>query len=207
MITRKCKITFIRHGSTVYTDGDILNDDINYPPLNELGRVEMEQISKWIQSRGLKVDKIYSSESCDCIKSAGILAKVLKQDFEIIPNLYTRRAGKWNGLSFEQIMDKYPEEFLEYKSNKADYAPQDGESLNDLNERVNSVISNLIKDNLTKRLVVVTNRDVIQSAVAGALNIPARHQTKICVQSASATQVSYFKDFSMLMYSNYFISL
>ena len=179
MIKRKCKITFIRHGSTVYTDGDILNDDINYPPLNELGRVEMEQISKWIQSRGLKVDKIYSSESCDCIKSAGILAKVLKQDFEIIPNLYTRRAGKWNGLSFEQIMDKYPEEFLEYKSNKADYAPQDGESLNDL----------------------------IQSAVAGALNIPARHQTKICVQSASATQVSYFKDFSMLMYSNYFISL
>ena len=104
-------------------------------------------------------------------------------------------------------MDKYPEEFVDYKANKADYAPQDGESLNDLNKRVNSVISNLIKDNLTKRLVVVTNRDVIQAAVAGALNIPPHHQTKICVQSASATQVSYFKDFSMLMYSNYFISL
>ena len=63
MIKRKCKITFIRHGSTVYTDGDILNDDCNYPPLNELGRIEMEQISKWVQSRGLKVDKIYSSDS------------------------------------------------------------------------------------------------------------------------------------------------
>lgn len=207
MIKRKCKITFIRHGSTVYTDSDILNDDINYPPLNELGRVEMERISKWIQSRGLKVDKIFSSDSCDCIKSAGILAKVLKQDFEIIPDLYTRRAGKWNGLSFEQIMEKYPEEFMEYKANKADFAPQNGESLNNLNNRVNSVISNLIKDNLTKRLVVITNRDVIQSAVANALNIPPEHQTKICVQSASATQISYFKDFTMLMYSNYFISL
>ncbi len=207
MIKRKCKITFIRHGSTVYTDSDILNDDINYPPLNELGRVEMERISKWIQSRGLKVDKIYSSDSCDCIKSAGILAKVLKQDFEIIPDLNTRRAGKWNGLSFEQIMEKYPEEFMEYKANKADFAPQNGESLNNLNKRVNSVISNLIKDNLTKRLVVITNRDVIQSAVANALNIPPEHQTKICVQSASATQISYFKDFTMLMYSNYFISL
>lgn len=207
MIKRKCKITFIRHGSTVYTDSDILNDDINYPPLNELGRIEMERISKWIQSRGLKVDKIYSSDSCDCIKSAGILSKVLKQDFEVIPDLYTRRAGKWNGLSFEQIMEKYPDEFVLYKENKADFSPQDGESLNKLNERVESVISNLIKDNLTKRLIVVTNRDVIQAAVANALKIPPKHQTEICIQSASATQISYFKDFTMLMYSNYFVSL
>ena len=44
MFKRKCKITFIRHGSTIYSDENRLNDSLDYPPLNELGKIEAQNI-------------------------------------------------------------------------------------------------------------------------------------------------------------------
>ena len=34
---RKCKITFISHGATIYSEEGRFSDAGNYPPLSELG--------------------------------------------------------------------------------------------------------------------------------------------------------------------------
>lgn len=203
MFKRKCKITFIRHGSTIYTDNCILNDDIEYPGLNEIGKKEVEKTAKWILERGLKVDKLYTGPCIAEIKTAMIISKVLKIDYEVIDSLLPKVYGKWAGLNFNQIMEKYPQEFELYKNDKLNYAPENGESLFQLNKRVDENLSKIIKENLTKRIFIVTNSDIIQSVVRNALNIPPYSQTNVNIQPASATQVSFFKDFSMLMYSNY----
>ena len=160
-----------------------------------------EKASKLCGIEELKnIKNIYSSNSFRAISTAKYLSESNHTKIKLDDRINERIFGV-------KYLNELPKDFTERSFLDKNYKIKNGESLNDLNKRVSSVISNLIKDNLTKRLVVVTNRDVIQSAVANALNIPPRHQTKICVQSASATQVSYFKDFSMLMYSNYFISL
>ena len=203
MFKRKCKITFIRHGSTILTDGNILNDDKNYPPLNELGRFESERVAKWVLERGLKVDMIYSADTCDCIKTSEIISKALKQDYEVLPDLHPRVAGKWNGLSFDQIMKRYPDDFEKYTKNRPAFAVEGQESINCLNKRVDKIIEQIVKNNVNKRIIVVTNRDIIQSAIRFALEISPEHQTKICINPASATQISFLKDYCLLMYSNY----
>ena len=86
MIKRRCKITFIRHGATIYTEADRLSDKDNYPPLNETGKEEIEALSLWIKKRGIMVDKIFCSPETRVTQSAGILSKVCKLDFEIIPD-------------------------------------------------------------------------------------------------------------------------
>lgn len=203
MLKRKCKITFIRHGATIYTDGNILSDNTQFPTLNELGKEEMERMATWVLQRGLKVDKIFTSECKADIQSAAYISKVLNQQYEILPNLHPRKAGIWDGLSFDQIMEKYPEDFQNYREHKADFAPEGGESVGQVNKRVKGVIESIIKDNISKRIIIITNRDVIQSAVKLALDIDEQSQTNVNLNTASATQISYFKEFSMLMYANY----
>ena len=44
MFKRKCKITFIAHGSTIYSEDNRLTDKLDYPPLNENGELELEKI-------------------------------------------------------------------------------------------------------------------------------------------------------------------
>ena len=201
MIKRRCKITFIRHGATIYTEADRLSDQDNYPPLNETGKEEMETISQWIKKRGLMVDKIFSSPETRALQSAGILSKISKLDFEVIPDLTAKKSGTWSGLSFEQIEQKYPKELESYHNDRGNFVMPNGESINQFNERTNTVIERIVKENDSCRVIIVTHGDVIQSAVAGILHIPSDYQTRIMIPTGSATQISYFKDWSVLVYS------
>jgi len=44
---RKCKITFISHGATIYTEEARFTDSLSYPPLNEAGQEEIEKITEF----------------------------------------------------------------------------------------------------------------------------------------------------------------
>lgn len=201
MFKRKCKITFIRHGSTIYTEENRLFDDENYPPINEIGRVEMEKISHWVMQKGLKIDKIYTSSALRNIQSARILSKICKQDFEILDSLKSRKAGIWSGLSFEQIEAKYPKMLEQYHINPENYWPEGGENTTELNERVAKSIDNIIKENIGNRLIIITHGEIIQSAIKNALEIPAKNQFKVYIPTGSATQISYYSDWASLVYS------
>ena len=106
---RKCKITFICHGATIYSEEGRFSDAENYPPLSELGVEEMETLSKYLKGRGVKNDVIYTSPSIRTIQSAMMVAKVFKKDYVIVDELKTRACGEWNGLTFGQVLKKYPE--------------------------------------------------------------------------------------------------
>ena len=201
MIKRRCKITFIRHGATIYTEANRLSDKDNYPPLNETGKEEMTAISQWIKKRGIMADKIFSSPETRVIQSSRILSQICKQDFEIIPDLLAKKSGTWSGLSFEQIEEKYPKELNAYHKDRANFIMPDGESMVQFNKRVNETIEKIVEENNSSRLIIVTHGDVIQSAIAEILKIPPEYQTRIIIPTGSATQISYFKDWSVLVYS------
>ncbi len=200
---RKCKITFIRHGATINTEENRLFDDESYPALNALGRFEMDRISKWVKNKGLKIDKIYTSSALRTVQSAEILSKICSHDFEIIPQLRSRIAGVWSGMTFDDIEQKYPHMLEEYHKNPEHYWPEGGETTVELNKRVAETLNNIVEQNLGKRIIIVTHGDVIQSAVANALSIPPCNQFKVYIPTGSATQISYFEGFASLVYSAY----
>ena len=58
-----------------------------------------------------------------------------------------------------------------------------------------------MEENNSSRIIIVTHGEVIQSAVASILHIPADYQTRIIIPTGSATQISYFKGWSVLVYT------
>ncbi len=203
MFKRKCKITFIKHGSTIYSEETRLNDKIDYPPLNELGKIEAENIAQWVEKRSPKVDKIYSSTNLKAVQSCKYVANEYKKEFEIVDSLYSKRAGRWSGLTFEQIKKLYPQELKQYHENRAEFCPENGESNSEFVQRVHSKIEELIEHNIGKRIIIVTNGDVIQAEICSALNIPPENMGKIYIPCGSATQLCYYSDWTSLVYSGY----
>lgn len=203
MFKRKCKITFIRHGSTIYSDENRLSDNQNYPPLNELGKFEAARIANWIQKRSPKVDKIYTSSDLRAIQTCKYVADEYGEDFEIIDNLHSRKAGPWSGLTFDQIEKQYPEELKKYHDDRANFWIEPGETNVQLFERVRGVVSKLIAQNIGKRIIIVTNGDVIQAEICAALNIPLQNLGQIYIPCGSASQLSYFTDWTSLVYSGH----
>lgn len=200
---RKCKITFVCHGATIYSEEGRFSDAENYPPLSELGVEEIEALTKYFKARGVKNDVIYTSPSIRTVQSAMMIAKLFKQEYEIIDDLKTRACGKWNGLTYTQIMEKYPDGFTKILTEPDKTTVAGAESSVEFISRVKKVIDELVAKNIGNRIIIVTHPEVIQAAICAALDIPADKLLKIFIRTGSATQISYFDEWSSLVYSDY----
>ena len=203
MFDRKCKIIFINHGSTIYTEQNRLYDLDDFPPINEKGKREIEKIANWLKLSNQNIDKIFTSSALRSVQSARIIAKTQKKDTDILDNLFDRKTGIWGGLTFKQIGKKYPDMLEAYEKNHCNFCPEEGESTILLNKRVKDNLSELIKKNSQKSIIVVTHTGVIQSAIASAVGIPPENQERVYIPTGSATQINYYAEWSSLVYSAY----
>ncbi len=200
---RKCKITFICNGATIFSEEDRFTDSETYPPLSETGQEEIEKICEFLKNRGIKNDKIYSSPAVRSQQSAVMISKIFKQDFEIIEDLHPRKCGAFNGLTFEQIDEKYPDALEKLIKNPDIATPEDAEAVSDFINRIKESINRIINQNTGNRIIIVTHKDVIKAAICGALDLPDTSLHRIYIKSGSATQISYFERWSSLVYCDY----
>ncbi len=198
---RKCKITFVCHGATIYSEEGRFSDAQNYPPLSDQGVDEIENVVNYLKARAIKNDVIYSSPAIRVQQSAELVAKLFKQDFEIVEDLTQRQCGEWNGLTYSQILEKYPQGVSEILANLE--SGKAGESTPDFIKRIKHVIDDLVEKNTGNRIIIVTHPDVIQAAISGALEIPADKMLKIYIRTGSVTQISYFENWASLVYCDH----
>ena len=203
MYKRKCKITYICHGATIYSEDNRLFDNPNYPPLNTNGREEIQKLVDWLVKRAPKVDNIYSSTTLRAVQSAKIIAKAYGVVFDIVDDLTSKKNGVFNGFNFEQLESLYSDQLDMYHSDRANYAPDNGESLKDFDARIEEVIKTIVAQNVNKRVIVVAQADIIQAAIRHALDIPIENQTRIYIPTGSATQINYYSEWESLVYSSY----
>ncbi len=200
---RKCKITFICHGATIYSEEGRISEAENYPPLSELGVEEMEALTKYLKSRAVKNDVIYTSPAVRTRQSAMMISKLFKKDYVVVDDLTSRRLGQWNGMTVGQILEKYPDgiqDLLLHPNKKADSVV---EASDEFVARIKAIIDRLVEENVGNRIIIVTYPDVIQAAICGALEIPADKLSKIFIRTGSATQITYFEKWSSLVYSDH----
>ena len=180
---RKCKITFISHGATIYSDEMRFSDTENYPPINETGFEEMTKICDFLKNRGIKNDKIYSSAATRTLQSAKMVSRVYKKDVEIIENLTPRKCGSFNGKTFEQIETQSPDILEELITKPDKCIPQDAESTTDFINRVAKIIDDIVNQNEGNRIIIVTHPDVIKAAICDALDIPHTSFQRIYIKT------------------------
>lgn len=200
---RKCKITFICHGATIYSEEGRFSDNPNYPPLSDLGVEETENLVKYLKARAIKNDVIYSSPAVRTQQSAEMISKLFKQEFEIVDDLTSRKCGGWNGLTYSQILAKYPDGISEILSNLESNNEDSGENTIEFIARIKKVIDRLVEENNGNRIIIVTHPDVIQAAICAALDISADKMLKIYIRTGSVTQISYFENWSSLVYCDH----
>jgi len=200
---RRCKITFIAHGATIYSEEGRFSDASNYPPLSEGGVEEMKNLVDYLKARGVKNDAIYSSPAIRTQQSARMISKLFKQEYEIVDNLLPRECGKWNGLTFSQILDNYPNAFTDIQQYPEMETHGGGESSVAFIARIKKEIDELVEKNIGNRIIIVTHPDVIQAAICAALDINANKLLKIYIRTGSVTQISYFENWASLVYSDH----
>ena len=199
---KKCKITFLCHGATIYSEEGRFSDLENYPPLSDLGVSETENLINLLKARAVKNDVIYSSPSVRTLQTAMMVAKAFKTEYKVVESLKTRACGTWNGQTLSQVLEKYPDGIALPMEKPDKTAMAGAESTGDFIARVSKTIEELVEENIGNRVIIVTHPDVIQAAICGALGIPASKLPNVYIRTGSATQISYFENWASLVYSD-----
>jgi len=111
MFKRKCKITFISHGATIYSTAGIIGNDLKYPKLNDFGEDEINKVCEYLKERGVAYDNIYTCPNACCSQSAQVIASLFKQKVKTL-ELLPRNYGKWHGLLYSDILKNNGPEVL-----------------------------------------------------------------------------------------------
>lgn len=155
-------VYLLRHGATEGSDVKRYKGSINVP-LSEEGQRQVEQLAEYL-NRSYKscmtysglFNAVYCSPLSRALKSAEIIAKQFGLAPIVVPDLRERSFGIWEGMSFNEIKEKYPEEFEAWAGNPLKFGPIGGESTLEVRDRVISALNKILNDHNSQETVPVT---------------------------------------------------
>ena len=171
----------IRHGETEGGEVRRYKGTIDVP-LSEKGVSQMEQISKYIVEKGGReglMSAVYCSDLTRAIRSAEIVAEPHSLKPVIISSLRERNFGLWEGMSFDEIMEKYPLEFDAWAGNPLKFSPMEGESTLAMRDRVIQAMSEIMENHNKENIAIVAHGGVNRIILCHILGIPLENIFRI----------------------------
>ncbi len=186
-------LILVRHGVTDHTTKKLFSGGLasSNPPLNEQGRAQVRATGEWLSPIAETVDALVSSPVRRTHESAEILGEILGHQVETEPGVAEMEFGTWDGLTFSEVNEKYPDEIAQWLGS-LDYAPGGGESFTTVRDRVLEGRDRIVSKYAGKTVVVVSHVTPIKTLVADALGAPLEALFRMELSPASVTVVSYF---------------
>lgn len=194
-------IIFVRHGKTDFPLDRIYCDDKEDPPLNADGRAQANATADLLNA--IPIDAVYCSTTARTRQTAAIIAEVKGLSVHERSQLQERRFGIWEGLYFHEIESQYADEYLQWKKNPARFQPQGGESMLDLQRRLDEVLAQIIGQHPGHTVVVVSHVGPIRVCISNALQMPIEMHRQLRIDYASISRIDYGSTKINLMYLNY----
>ncbi len=164
------KIFIIRHGQTSGNSA-LKYFGITDVELNENGINQAGLISKRLEKEN--ICRIYSSSLKRAFKTAEIIAKPHRISVELKEDLKEINFGDWEGLSFQEIQESYPNEFSKWQNNITGFTMPQGESILELKRRVEAAFSEILNSAGENNVVVVTHGGPIRVILSKMLSLDA----------------------------------
>ena len=161
------KLYIVRHGETEWNVIKRFQGQLN-TPLTEKGMEKLRETGKKLEN--VLFDEVYTSELGRTIASAEIILnenrgyKNKKLELKKLAELNEVYFGVWQGLTYEEVFLKYPEEANNYFYNVKNYKAEnvEAENLKDALERFLKGINKILDSHESGNILVVTHGTVLE---------------------------------------------
>lgn len=160
-------IYFARHGETDWNIAMRVQGTTDIP-LNENGMKQADLLFENLDKENVKLCQIYSSYQKRALTTAEIVGARCNVPVKVIRGLEEMNLGLFEGHTWEEIELLYPDEHSEWRSNKRYNKAPNGESYQDLLERVFLALDRIIEESkadldLGKDILILTHGAVLMS--------------------------------------------
>ncbi|WP_312501030.1 histidine phosphatase family protein [Lacrimispora sp.] len=182
------KIYLIRHGQTDWNiQGRIQGShDI---PLNETGRSQAELLAKGMDSR--PVSRIFSSTLTRAMETAERISSRQKVEIYSMPQLIEVEFGKWEGMTWDEIMEAYPKEYKLWTLSPDEASPPGGETQDQVISRCVLAVGEILRITGGREDVAIVSHGATIAYIVSYMMRNHPEVESIIVENASITTVNY----------------
>ncbi len=200
MVTR---LYLIRHGETEGADKKRYKGHIDVP-LSENGIKQMERLAEYISAEATsKLSAVYCSDLSRAIKSAEIIAESHSIKPVVFKDLRERNFGIWEGMSFDEIREKYPEEFNAWTNNPREFSPMQGESTIEVKDRALKVLKGVLEKHKDESIAIVSHGGINRIILCHLLGIPLENIFRIEQDFAAVNIIEFYDKYPVVKLINY----
>ncbi|MDH2416255.1 bifunctional RNase H/acid phosphatase [Nocardioides sp. CER19] len=186
-------LVLVRHGVTPHTTGKRFSGGLASanPGLSDDGRSQIRMTADWLAPLAERAAVVVASPVRRTLESAQIIAETLGLPVETEPGLAEMEFGRWDGLTFAEVADRFPEEMERWRGS-LDVAPEGGESFRVVEKRVADAVARLRERYAGRTVIVVSHVTPIKTLVAHALEAPLESLFRMELSPASVSVVSFY---------------
>ncbi len=190
-MTPKTRLYLIRHGEVEGAGTSRYNGHADVS-LTDRGKSQYVQMGERLSDT--KIAACYTSDLFRCAWGAELLGARFGITPVRNPNLRELDIGIWEGMTWAELMEKYPEEWKSRLTDIVNYRVPGGENLLDLQGRIMPVISEIVERHRDEEVLVVAhggaNRVILLDAIGAPLSALFNIEQTYCCLNI----IDYFAD-------------
>ena len=145
---------------------------------------------------------VYCSPLSRALKSAEIIAEPHGLKPIVIEDLRERSFGIWEGMTFTEIKEKYPQEFEAWAGNPLRYSPVDGESTVEVRERAVKAVDGLLSNHNSEHIAIVAHGGVNRIILCHIMGIPLENIFRIEQDFAAVNIIEFWEKYPVVKLIN-----
>ncbi len=154
------RIIAIRHGETAWNVDTRIQGQLDIG-LNDTGRWQARRVAQALA--GEAIDAIYSSDLFRAWDTANAVSIATGVALQAEPGLRERGFGVFEGKTFSEIEAHWPDQALLWRKRQPDFAPEGGESLLVMRDRIQGVVDRLATQHPGQLIVMVAHGGVMDA--------------------------------------------
>ncbi len=160
------RILAIRHGETAWNVDTRIQGHLDIP-LNDTGRWQAQRVARALAARD-PIHAVYSSDLQRAHETAKAIASATGAPLVTHAGLRERGFGIFEGKTYVEIEQTWPEESEHWRKRTPDWAPQGGESLLQVRARITRTLHELAARHPGQQIVLVAHGGVMDQLYRAA---------------------------------------
>ena len=154
---------FIRHGESESNKTRCFAGQLDVP-LTEIGFRQAERVVDFFKD--IPLSAVYSSDLCRAMDTVRPTAAA--KGLDVIPREDLREvfAGEWEGMPFEDLPRRYPEDFRVWQENIGEARCTGGESLAEAAQRAEAAARRIAKAHPNGAVAVATHGGILRALIS-----------------------------------------
>jgi len=185
------RIYLVRHGEVEGHEQKRYNGQADVA-LTPKGQAQYGMLQMRLQKKNISA--VYTSDLKRCSEGAKLLAASHGLEENLREELRELHIGEWEGLTWQELQRRYPQEWQARLDDIVNYQVPGGESLAELAARINPCIAQIVAEHPGEEVVVVAHGGVNRVILLEAIGAPLARLFHIEQDYGCLNAIDYYSD-------------